>query len=280
MIRAIAIITLQTLFFGCINLKTVNHYSNNALKATQKFEEIPYTFLQHCIDRCEMSAIDSFKIYREIKCPCDQYKRADSVTQLVYRALRGYFDGLTRLSNNQLTNYQIDRLKKAVQEEDLGVLQVNKEEANAYATLTDMMLRGFADSYRQKKIKAFISGANTPVQVLLSKLEFIESKNLKDVMEFKKERLFDHYRSLLRARLSDYEKQEATARYYASLQGIIILEKQCMTYARSLRTIARGHQQLYENRNKISSEELRRRLTPYANDICDLISEFDKLKNK
>jgi len=115
MIRAIAIITLQTLFFGCINLKTVNHYSNNALKATQKFEEIPYTFLQHCIDRCEMSAIDSFKIYREIKCPCDQYKRADSVTQLVYRALRGYFDGLTRLSNNQLTNYQIDRLKKAEQ---------------------------------------------------------------------------------------------------------------------------------------------------------------------
>src|SRR5258706_1087605 len=278
--KVISLITFQTILVGCINLQHVHDFSDSSLKATQKFEEIPYTFLQHCIDRCEMSAIDSFKIYREIKCPCDQYKRADSVTQLVYRALRGYFDGLTRLSNNQLTNYQIDRLKKAVQEEDLGVLQVNREEANAYATLTDMMLRGFADSYRQKKIKAFISGANAPVQVLLSKLEFIESKNLKDVMEFKKERLFDHYRSLLRARLSDYEKQEATARYYASLQGIIILEKQCMTYARSLRTIARGHQQLYENRNKISSEELRRRLTPYANDICDLISEFDKLKNK
>ena len=278
--KVISLITLQAILVGCINLQHVHDFSDSSLKATQKFEEIPYTFLQHCIDRCEMSAIDSFKIYREIKCPCDQYKRADSVTQLVYRALRGYFDGLTRLSKNQLTNYQIDRLKKAVQDEDLGVLQVNKEEANAYATLTDMMLRGFADSYRQKKIKAFISGANAPVQVLLSKLEFIESKNLKDLMEFKKERLFDHYRSLLQARLSNYEKQEATADYYASLQGITIVEKECMTYARSLRSIARGHQQLYENRNKISSEELRRRLTPYANDICDLISEFDKLKNR
>jgi len=102
---------------SCTNLKSVNQYSTNSLSATKKFEEIPYTFSQHCRDRCRIAAIDSFKIYREIKCPCDQYKRADSVTQLVYRALRGYFDGLTRLSKNQLTNYQIDRLKKAVQDD-------------------------------------------------------------------------------------------------------------------------------------------------------------------
>ena len=265
---------------GCANLKTVNQYSNNALKATQKFEELHYTFSQHCMDRCRIAAIDSFKIYREIECPCDQYKRADSVTQLLYRAVAGYFDGLTRLSSNELTNYHIDRLKKAVQEEDLGVLQVKKEEADAYATLTDMLLRGFAGSYRQNKIKKYIGEANAPVQILLSKLEFIESKNLAGLLEFKKEQLFDHYRTLLKSKLSDYEKQQASADYYESLQGIITFEKQIATYGRSLKAVARGHQQLYENRNQISTEELRRSLTPYANDIRDLISEFDKLKNK
>src|SRR6185436_1254534 len=125
---------------------------------------------------------------------CDAYKRADSVTQMLYRAVAGYFDGLTRLSNNQLTNYHIDRLKNAVKEEDLGVLQVKKVEADAYATLTDMMLRGFADSYRRKKIKEYIGQANAPVQLLLSKLQFIESKNLEDLLVFKKERMYDHYR--------------------------------------------------------------------------------------
>jgi DnaJ-domain-containing protein 1 len=274
------IITAQTILLGCANLKTVNQYSDNALKAAQKFEEIHYTFSRYCLDRCQMVAIDSFKIYREIACPCDGYKRADSVTQILYRAITGYLDGLTRLSNNQLSSYHIDRLKKAVQEEDLGVLQVKKEVADAYATLTDMMLRAFADAYRRKKIKEYITAANGPVQVLLFKLEFIESRNLKDLLEFKKERLFDHYRTLLKSRLSDYEKQEATADYYESLEGMIIVEKQLLTYARSLRAIARGHQQLYEKRNKISTEELRRGLTPYANDIRDLISEFDKLKDK
>ncbi len=271
-------ILVQTL--SCTNLKSVNQYSTNSLSATKKFEEIPYTFSQHCRDRCRIAAIDSFKIYREIECQCDSYKRADSVTQMLYRAVAGYFDGLTRLSNNQLTNYHIDRLKNAVQETDLGVLYVKKDEADAYATLTDMMLRWFADSYRQKKIKEYIGEANAPVQVLLSKLEFIESKNLGDLLEFKKDRLFDHYRALLKATLSDYEKQEATAEYYESVQGITTLEKEIATYAKSLKAIARGHQQLYENRNQISAEELRRSLTPYANDIYDLISEFDKLKGK
>ena len=271
-------ILVQT--WACTNLKSVNQYSTNSLSATKKFEEIPFTFSQHCRDRCRIVAIDSFRIYREIECPCDAYKRADSVTQMLYRAVAGYFDGLTRLSNNQLTNYHIDRLKNAVQEADLGVLQVKKEEADAYATLTDMMLRGFADSYRRKKIKEYIGQANAPVQVLLSKLQFIESKNLGDLLVFKKERLYDHYRTLLKSKLSDYEKQEATADYYESLEGILTVEKQVATYARSLKTIARGHQQIYDNRNQISAEELRRTLTPYANDIRDLISEFDKLKNK
>jgi len=274
------ILLILPILVGCINLQHVHDYSDNSLKATKKFEEIPFTFSMHCMDRCRIAAIDSFKIYREIECPCDQYKRADSVTQLLYRAVAGYFDGLTRLSRNELTNYRIDRLKNAVQEVDLGVLQVKKVEVDAYATLTDMMLRGFADSYRRKKIKEYIGEANAPVQLLLAKLEFIESKNLEDLLAFKKEQLFDHYRMLLKSRLSDYEKQEATADYYESLQRIIALGKQVATYARSLKTIARGHQQLYDNRNQISAEELRRTLTPYANDIRDLISEFDKLKNK
>ena len=278
--RLITLVTLLTLLIGCINLKHVHDFSSNSLTATRKFEEIHYGFALHCIDRCRIAAIDSFRIYREIGCPCDPYKRADSVTLLLYRAVSGYFDGLTRLSRNELTNYRIDRLKNAVQEENLGPFQVKKEEADAYATLTDMLLRGFADSYRQKKIKEYIGSANAPLQLLLAKLEFIESKNLEDLLVFKKEQLFDHYRVLLKSRLSDYEKQKATTDYYGSLQAILTLEKQVSTFARSLKAVARGHQLLYDNRTQISAEELRRTLTPYANDIRDLISEFEKLKDK
>lgn len=51
------------------------------------------------------------------------------------------------------------------------------------------------------------------------------------------------------------------------------------TFARSLKTIAEGHQELYNNRNKLSAREIAVRLAGYACDIQDIISEFNKFKD-
>lgn len=264
--------------FACVNLKHINQFAAQSLSATAKFDEVPYSFSQHCIDRCEINAIDSFKIYRELDCHCEKYQKADRVTRLILHAIMNYLTGLEKLSNNEIIDYQLGPLAEALREEDLGPIQLKKEEADAYQALTDLLVRGVTVPYRQNRIKDYISDANAPLQVLLTKLQFIESKNLAGMLEFRKERSYDHYRGLLKSKLSDYERQKATADYYETLKENLRLEKETKAYSNMLKAIAAGHQKLYDDRNKISAPDTRRNLLPLVNDIRMLISEFNKSK--
>jgi hypothetical protein len=266
---------------GCINLKHVNEYSDHAVAGIGKFEEVDYGFSQYCRERCEWAAIDSLKILRGLDCQCDLYRRADSVTQILYGAAAGYFDGLSRLSKNNLTRYHFDPLKKALKEEDLDVFQVKKEDVDAYTKIAAILTRSFTDLYRKRKIKDYIRSANPPVQTLLSKLVFIESENLRGLLKFKSERLFDHYRMLLKsAGMNRYEKQSAAAEYYKALHEIGATKSRIGVYSRSLKAVAKGHQKLYDNLDKISAADIKLNLTQSAGDLRDLISEFNKLRSK
>ncbi len=266
---------------GCVDLKHVNEYSLRATDGIRKFDDVDYGFARYCSDRCEWVAIDSFRIQRKLDCQCALYKRADSVTHILYSTAAGYFDGLTRLSTNDLTRYHFDPLKKALKEEDLDVFQIKKEDVEAYVKIAAILTRSVTDMYRKKKIKEYVRSANQPVQLLLSKLEFIESENLNGLLKFKRERLFDHYRNLLKsAGMNNYEKQLASEQYYKTMHEIGTMESQISAYSRSLKTVAKGHQKLYDNLDKISGADIKMNLSRTASDLQDLIYEFNKLSKK
>ena len=264
---------------GCVNLKHIYEYALNASVGVKKINEVEYDFTQHCRDQCQLAAIDSFRIYRKLNCPCDVYERADSVVLILNKTIVAYFSSLSELSKTDLTRYRIDPLKKALKEEDLKIFQIKKEEVNAYTQLGEVFLRAFADSFRQRQIKEYIRSANPSLQIVLSKLQLIES-NLAELLEFRKETLFEQYNVLLKGRgLSDYEKQRAATEYYQALGEIQTFQKQIIVYARSLRLISGGHQKIAENLDHISTGDMRRSLVSYSIEIQDLISEFNKLRH-
>ncbi len=265
---------------GCINLRHIDAYSASALASVNQLNEFDDGFTQHCRDRCRFNAIDSFKIYRKLNCPCKDYERADSVVRILVKATATYFIGLSQLSKNNLTHYRVDPLKKALKAEDLKVFQLNKEVVNAYSKLADVLLHAFTDSFRQRKIKEYVRSANPSLQLIISKLEFIEFQNLNDLLSFKKERLFEQSEVLLRRQgLNEYEKQHATEEYYQGLEKIENSQMQILLTSRSLKLIAAGHQKIDENLDKISATDLKQKLLSYAKEIQDLIMEFDKLKH-
>jgi two-component sensor histidine kinase len=70
----------------------------------------------------------------------------------------------------------------------------------------------------------------------------------------------------------------ATTDYYQQLLEVTTKQNQIDAFAKSLKSMAEGHQKLYENRNKMQAKEVKELLTGYASDIQDIISEFNKLK--
>jgi hypothetical protein len=264
---------LCILLTGCINLKHISSYAEASSITTIKVRDSDYNFLQYCLDRCEIAAIDSFRIYRAIPCTCAPYKKADSVTRAISSVIAAYFDGLNRLSNNKKINYRVDPLAKTLQDKELGILELKKEEAEAYTLLGDILLHAFTDTYRQQKIRAYIKSANAPLQKLLEKLEFIETYNLKGLFTFKRERLYYHYHGLLsESKLSDYEKQNAAREYYGLLNEIDTQEQQMGAFARGLKSIGKGHEKLFEHVNEISAADLKNTLQQYTDEINTMLA--------
>lgn len=275
----ILLITILLFLQSCINLKAVNDYSTRSAAGIRKFEEVGYTFRQHCTDRCAFEAASQYSIKRETECNCDLYKTADSVTQLLYNAIRGYFDGLAGLSDNKLTSYSFDALQKSLSTGSFGGIQISDAEVKAYSKLSTVLLRATTDLYRKHKLKIYIEQANEPLQILLSKFSFILGQDLTGELDFKKERLYNYYKELgLTGTLSDYEKQKAANEYYQQLSDASRVKKQIETFSKGLISIAAGHQQLYERRNKLSTKALKGTIQQYASDVQDIIAAFNKLK--
>ncbi len=276
---ALCLFFIITGFTGCVSLKAVHDFSETSSTGLQGFEDINYSFGQLCLEECRLEAIRNLEISRKLDCNCSLYTKADSVTLFLYEAIRGYFDGLVNLSQNELTHYNFDAVKNALTTGEFGSVKIDQQQVEAYNRIAHILLRATTEAYRRKKIKKYIAEGNEPIHILLKKFQFIIGDNLKEELNFRKEKLYAFYKeTLLGGNLSDYEKGRATSAYYQQISNINLKRAQLTVFSESLDTIAAGHQNLYDNLNRLSTKELSARITRYASDIRDLISAFNKLK--
>lgn len=265
---------------SCTGLRAVNNFSSVSSTGLAKFEEIPNSFTQHCLDRCVFESIRKLEIKRAPDCDCSNYQKADSVTLLIYLSIRGYFEGLTDISDNDLTRYKLDALSSSLIAGSFGDIQIDQQQADAYKMVSTILLDAVTGNYRKSKIKKYVEQANQPIQVLLNKFQFILQKNLEGELNFRKEKLYAFYRELLLSdALNDYEKENAAAEYYRTLSAVNEQQELIDLFANSLQSIAEGHRKIYDNRNKMTAKELSDALIIYQSAISNAVSEFNKLKN-
>jgi len=265
---------------GCVNLKSVDDYSLTSLKSIEKFEELNYSFNQHCIDHCQFEAIRKFEIKREPEkyCGCDPYQQADKVTQLIYYSINGYFEGLSNLSNDKLTTYNFDPVTKSLKAGKFGSVEIKSEQVDAYTKISKILLKATTDLYRKRRIKDYIEQANEPIKTLLLQFKFVLQTNLKSEIEAKRHELYNYYMEMEKdGKLSKYEQGKAVIEYYQQVSDLNAKENQIEAFAKGLDLIKEGHQKLYDDRNKMTTKELSDILIRCSSDIQDIISEFNKL---
>jgi len=274
----LGLILLTVGLSSCVNLKHVNDFSSSSLKSIKKYEEINYSFKQNCLDNCQDKKINDLSLSAK-DCDCRLNEKADSVTLLIYNSVRGYLDGLTNLSNNELTSYKMDALTKVLTEGDFGSIKIEKEQVEAYSKISKILLKAFTDEYRKRKIKEYVLSANEPIKVLITFLDFNLSSNLIGNFRVQKNSIEEYSFELLKdSTLSKIEKRKVIEDYYSRINKIEEKEKELVTYSKALKKIAEGHQKLVDNIETLSKDEIKELLTQYASDIQDIISEFNKLK--
>ena len=204
----LGLILLTVGLSSCVNLKHVNDFSSSSLKSIKKYEEINYSFKQNCLDNCQDKKINDLSLSAK-DCDCKLNEKADSVTLLIYNSVRGYLDGLTNLSNNELTSYKMDALTKVLTEGDFGSIKIEKEQVEAYSKISKILLKAFTDEYRKRKIKEYVLSANEPIKVLITFLDFNLSSNLIGNLRVQKNSIEEYSFELLKdSTLSKIEKRK------------------------------------------------------------------------
>ncbi|HEX8277119.1 MAG TPA: hypothetical protein VF540_00430 [Segetibacter sp.] len=277
----IVLFSIMLVLPSCINLKSVQDYTKVSITSISQFEELSYTFNKHCRDKCLMQSVSRNTIAREIDCNCEIYNRADSVTVVIYNALRAYFGALGDLANNEVTNYNFTPVQKALSEASIPLngktIEITGEQVTSYTKIASLLLKATTNGYRNKKIKNFIVEGNEPVKILAAAFQQILSQHLAGELNFKKERLYKFYNEIVLDESSSvFEKRKATAEYYEQAEEVNSKQRQIGALSESLKKVSEGHERLAKS--KLSPNELRELLAPVSTDIRALVSEFNKFK--
>lgn len=262
---------------GCVNLKNIQDYSAQSLKSLKNYDEIGYSFSKACLDRCMLEQIKNLTLTTK-ECDCLSNKKADSVTFLVFSSVKKYFEGLNKISANEVVSYKIDPISTSLKGGDFGDLQLDDKDIDSYTKISGVLLKAFTDTYRKKRIKNYIEDANAPLQVLLEALILNLKNNLNGKLKVQKQRIESVYFDFLSERqASAYEKRKTIEDYFSAITDINVKQAKILTFSQGLASIAEGHQQLYENRNRLTSAQLRDMISEYAGQINALIEQFEQL---
>ncbi len=271
---------VMILALSCSSLKPISDASEKSQASLELFEQMPITYTAFCDERCRFNLIRRSEVIRDtdIDCDCSLFKEADKATVKVHKTVTAYFKSLGTLSKGNLTTYQTKALSEALVEGNFGSLTIDKKTATAYSSLTNLILFAVTDNYRKKKLATFIGNGNAPLQTLLSLLQTSVGNLVKEI-DFQKERNFALHSELLKEEHSGYEKLQLTSGYYGEINKLSIKQEQLKTFAKSLVSIGKGHQKLYDNRNKLTAKEIRELMADYTADLQDLIVDFKKSKS-
>ncbi|UII74822.1 hypothetical protein LV716_11155 [Flagellimonas sp. HMM57] len=278
LIKASTILLFAIGLVSCADLKHVSEFSTTSLEAVTAFETIPYNFEQSCLDGCRLENIKNLNILND-SCDCLGEQQADSISLKIYTSVYAYFDGLTKLSANDLTTYNTEALENTLSSGDFGPIKINQEESASYSRISTVVLGAFTNAYRKNKIREYIKEGNEPVKTLLSFLDFNLSSNLSGKLDVKKEQLkSDYFEFLQNTELSAQEKREIATDYFNGIETIENLQQKFALYSETLTEISEGHQTLTENADKLSVREIQEELFRYASDIKTIVIEFKKIR--
>jgi hypothetical protein len=278
--RYVFILTLLSVMglSSCSNLKPVNDYSTYSLTIIKKYENIQYGFKQNCLDDCLEKNVRELSLNFE-ECDCYPNDKADSITNLIYYAIRGYLDGLQKLSNNEDINYNIVNIFTSVGDEDFGSAIIDKELFLAHHQIASLLVAADIDRYKKREVFKYMNEGFESLQVLINFMDKSLSILIINELTQRKFKTDEYYLSLIKdPLLSKYEKSKVVADYYLRLNFLENKLKEFSIFSKGLRTILACHQILLEGNHDFNNIEFKKNLLQYSSEFQDIISEFNKLK--
>ncbi|ARU26075.1 hypothetical protein [Cellvibrio sp. PSBB006] len=261
--------------FGCTNLKEVQDFAGQSAKLsgytelTTRFRDTYYREQPYL--SCEADRIAQENDARR--------KAAYKDLLTVHQSVTVYMQTLATLAGDDSFDLSpgIDSLSSGIKTHpDLGI---DKAQVDAISGLAKVISKWATSSYQQRAVRNFIQEGNEPLQTTLAGMERLidyyqktndnEWKTIKGLLEV--ELLFtDQPESKLLATLARAHTQDKAAEYQ-------LASKKYTEAKKGVQTIAKGHQLLVDNLDKLSKQEIKDSLRQFSKDVRAINNHIESM---
>jgi hypothetical protein len=214
----------------------------------------------------------------------ERLKQAEQL-KLYHRAIEGYMTALADLAGDQVTAYDKE-LGGLVDSAAKGSL-IAKDETASLKAISGLLADAATDYYRQRKLHEVIERANAPLQDVLRDLTAI-MEGYGAAIEDERAAFTAYYQLLIATARENGQQPPGTMKEPAAAQLISdtfdaqapsfeTRKKAVDAYLKTLKTIAEAHQNLYDNRDRLSSDNLLAATKNYSKKIRDAYKAFHQL---
>ncbi len=289
---------------GCVQLKEIRAFAATAGDVGDRFPILARDLYDSCLSqqRYIVAQKNDFRIDRfadlnnddnplmaEGLKLCKLYKDEQNRLIKANGTLVNYMKSMGDLAADDLTNFDksIEGFGGALTEATL----LTEAESSAVTKLASLLSRIVTEGYRRKKLKSVIKDTNPDVQLLTSALSRIVNRNYVQQLRNEQEAMKSYYRELAAQSVRFNRLLADNARGGADINNPVPLDdlktkyetknaaikakiNGAEAYAKILGSVAKGHQELHDNADKLRSRTVLTAALAHAKTIHGSAAEF------
>jgi hypothetical protein len=261
---------------GCADLKAIRTFADTAA------DSAGYTSLSadypKSIERQKRYQDDRYQsqLDRELRS-----RQAQQPALLgLHKGIEEYIRALGALASDELVSYDasLDSLAADIRATKL----IDDAKADAFAALTKRTAKAATEMYRRRKLKRLIADANGSFQIVVGALIDIVGRDFVSSLDNESVAADKYYREIV-AIAEKAPPQQASVellkeRWQEKTDALKAKKEACVLYVEVLKKIGNGHQLLFDNRDRLSSGQLRESIHAHAKSVKELYRTMKDLR--
>jgi len=271
----VMLVPLALLFSGCdrADLVAVQNFAAVSQAATEQFPDMAADIYGSCVRAGQFEA--GLLAQSAVGVRCNRFKQLTPGLISANKVLEEYLFSLGRLAADQTITYgpALNSLASEIQASNT----FKPEQLNAVSGILGFLLEAEAGRFRQKQVEAAIQATNADLKVLIPALKAIIGQDYARLLLIEEQTMDAYYHSklqvgnkqpLLAALIQNQWQDDKTA----------LAQKKAAVdaYVKILEAIQTGHQQLYDDRNHLTSQETVQAVVRYARTLQPLVKDLVK----
>jgi len=269
------LVPLTMLVGGCdrTNLVAVQNFANVSQQATAQFPELAADIYGSCVRAAQFES--ELPTQQKVQQRCGQFKQLAPALIATNKVLEEFLFALGTLAADQTVAYgpALAGLAQSVQ----ANTSFQPAQVKAVNGILGFLLEAQAGRYRQQQVQAAIATTNTDLNVLISALKAIIGQDYSRLLLIEEQTMAAYYRSTISTGKEQPLLVAVIKNQWHDQRTTLAQKKAAVAvYIEILDQIAAAHQQLYNDRGRLSSQEMIQGIVQYARTLQPLMKNLVK----